>query len=304
MGRGDVAPGAAVAQWRTRRAGAGKFFGCAWIAGSQRRWVLAAMGVGVLSLAGCTARAPEPAAPLPAEPAMTVLDPLAGSSWSLSDMADRVLLPHRRISLDFGAGGIVSGSDACRPFRGGYRVTADGLQFDEIPAAVETSCPAAVRAQAAAYWAALREVRNYRLSGDDLHLTDARGTPLLIFQSSAQVLAGTSWVVTGYAVGTKEPVGILAGTEIRAAFNDNGRVTGHAGCNSYVADYHREGYAISIGVARSTRMHCAAPAGVMEQERRFLAALPSAVNVWFFGDKLELRDDTGALVVTMRRASE
>jgi heat shock protein HslJ len=71
----------------------------------------------------------------------------------------------------------------------------------------------------------------------------------------------------------------VEGTVVEAAFGDDGHLTGSAGCNRYSAPYTRDGDRIAIGPVISTRMFCAAPAGVMEQEAAYLAALERAASV-------------------------
>lgn len=96
---------------------------------------------------------------------------------------------------------------------------------------------------------------------------------------------------------------MLAGTELTVAFGADGRVTGSAGCNTFMGGYKQEDGTITIGPLASTRKLCAEPAGVMEQEAQFLAALESAATYQLDGDMLHLRTADDALAVTMRRAS-
>jgi hypothetical protein len=71
-------------------------------------------------------------------------------------------------------------------------------------------------------------------------------------------------------------------------------LTGSAGCNRYTAAYEIDGDSISIGPAASTRMFCAEPEGVMEQETAYLAALELAASYAIQGDTLELWSAEGA----------
>jgi heat shock protein HslJ len=93
----------------------------------------------------------------------------------------------------------------------------------------------------------------------------------------------------------------LAGRRATLNFAD-GKVEGSAGCNSYSASYTIAGEKISIGQAAATRRWCARPDGLMEQEAKFLLALASAESWRIDGDRLELRDATGALVVSLSAA--
>ena len=71
-------------------------------------------------------------------------------------------------------------------------------------------------------------------------------------------------------VGAEEA--LLEGTQIMASVSDL-QMTGMAGCNSFLADVElQEGY-FTIGQMTVTQKECAEPAGIMEQETAFLAAL-------------------------------
>jgi META domain len=55
-------------------------------------------------------------------------------------------------------------------------------------------------------------------------------------------------------------------------------LTSFAGCNDYNASYKASAPKLSIGPVASTRKHCEEPAGVSEQETRYLAALKTAAT--------------------------
>ena len=124
-----------------------------------------------------------------------------------------------------------------------------------------------------------------------------------VFMAQDQSLAGTAWEVTGFNNGRQAVVSVLAGTSLTATFGEDGRVAGSAGCNQYNASFTTDGDKITIGPAASTRRFCAEPAGVMEQEAQFLAALQTAATYTPRGDMLELRTADGALAVTLKPAS-
>ena len=122
----------------------------------------------------------------------------------------------------------------------------------------------------------------------------------MFFRPAAPALAsleGTSWTLASY----RNPEGVLAalldGTEITAAFVD-GKLAGSAGCNSYSAAYERQGEALTLGPAVTTRKACAEPQGIMEQEQAYLAALGSVSGYRIQGEGLEWLDAAGAPVAT------
>jgi heat shock protein HslJ len=166
-------------------------------------------------------------------------------------------------------------------------------------------CPEpGVMEQEREYLAALETVSSYMIEGKQLTLFNAQGQAVLTFVVQEPTpLAGTEWEVTGYNNGKGGVVSVVIGTELSALFGEDGTLAGSAGCNNYHAAYEVDEAAaaegtISIGPAASTRMMCAEPEGVMEQESQYLAALEMAEAYKIEGDRLELRTADGALVAS------
>lgn len=145
--------------------------------------------------------------------------------------------------------------------------------------------------------------------------SDGRAPPLLVLASVLGLagvavlagcerpvdLSGTAWDVTGYADGGEEPQRVLGGSELTLEFSADGRVTGSAGCNRLTGSYTVTGGGIGFEGVATTRRMCAEPAGVMAQEAAFLRALGAATAVRTYGDRLELRGEDGALLVSATR---
>ena len=93
----------------------------------------------------------------------------------------------------------------------------------------------------------------------------------------------------------------IAGTSPTAEFDESGRVSGSAGCNRYTATYTASDEAMRISAAASTRVFCADPPGVMEQEAAFLAALAETASFRLTGDSLQLLDASGNVLVALDR---
>jgi heat shock protein HslJ len=87
---------------------------------------------------------------------------------------------------------------------------------------------------------------------------------------------------------------LIIGTEITSDFDEDGTMTGSAGCNDYSAPYEATEDMISIGMAIRTEMACTDPEGVMEQETQYLASLQDAVVYTIRDDRLEVRDENGS----------
>ena len=92
---------------------------------------------------------------------------------------------------------------------------------------------------------------------------------------------------------------VLEGSEVTAVFNQGeSQMNGIAGCNNYFADYTADAGTLSIGTSGATRMICADPDGVMQQEAAFLAALPTITAYQIQGDILEMNNTAGESVLT------
>jgi len=110
-------------------------------------------------------------------------------------------------------------------------------------------------------------------------------------------LAGTAWQaaeIRGRAVH-----GDVAST---LRFDDDGRVSGSAGCNRYFGTLSLEGERVSVGPLGSTRMMCAPP--VMDQEQRFLQALEGARRLERRGDALLFFGEGDAATLRLLPADE
>lgn len=117
------------------------------------------------------------------------------------------------------------------------------------------------------------------------------------------LLVGRQWRL----VALRNAQGVLApavpGTHVTATFEPAGSVTGSGGCNNYHAGYTVSGVAIMFGPVASTFMYCAEPAGAMDQEQAFFAALADAATYRVGATSLALRTATGATAATFVAAA-
>ncbi|HSN74885.1 MAG TPA: META domain-containing protein, partial [Anaerolineae bacterium] len=114
-------------------------------------------------------------------------------------------------------------------------------------------------------------------------------------------LTGTRWNVVNINNGSGI-VSLAPGTSITMDFGTDGQVTGSSGCNTYFASFSLNGNAISIGQPGATSLFCAEPAGVMDQEQAFLAALQAAATFRVTGTTLELNTAGGQIAVVANQA--
>jgi heat shock protein HslJ len=102
---------------------------------------------------------------------------------------------------------------------------------------------------------------------------------------------GDFFKVTSFgATGSEKAV--LAGTEITAVFTET-RITGNAGCNDYSGTLTRTADSFTVSNLIATEKACTEPAGIMEQEQAYLAALADVVA---FSWEEQLSDDGNSIV--------
>ena len=233
--------------------------------------------------------------------ACTAANPLNDTSWILATLNGGPVLPDTLVTLNFENGSLF-GSDGCNSYTTSYTLKGGQIEINKNIATTMVACAEPVMQQATAYLAVLTQTTEYKIEGGQLSLLDANGNPLAVFTALSRELGGTSWIVTGYNNGKQAVVGVIDGSEITANFDANGKLSGSAGCNTYTTTFETSGKTIKIGPAASTRMMCAEPAGVMEQEAQYLMALETAATYRLNGDTLEFRTAEDALAVTFKRA--
>ncbi len=97
---------------------------------------------------------------------------------------------------------------------------------------------------------------------------------------------------------TIEGAAPIEGTTLWIRFREHTWLEGDAGCNRFTASYERKAEAgVQISQILSTRMFCAFPEGVMQQEARMFHLLQTIDAYHAEPDRLELRSD-GATVLT------
>jgi len=171
----------------------------------------------------------------------------------------------------------------------------DGITFDPAIASTMMACEQPVMDQETAYLKMLPQAKTYAVKGDQLTLMDASNTVVATYKAQTQDLSGTNWEVIGYNNGKQAVTSVIAGTTLTASFGKDGNLSGNAGCNNYNGPYKVNGSQITIGPLASTMKACADPAGVMDQEAQYLAALGTAATYQVENNVLELRTKDGAL---------
>lgn len=118
---------------------------------------------------------------------------------------------------------------------------------------------------------------------------------------AASTLPGSRWEVVNYNDGNAL-VTLIPGTRLTLEFGTDGQVRGSAGCNSYFASFQAGGSSLTMGQPAATSQFCAEPAGVMDQEARFLGTLPRSASYRVDGNRLDIRSAADQLIVVANRA--
>jgi heat shock protein HslJ len=226
---------------------------------------------------------------------------LTGNIWVLDRLNGAALVPGTTITAEFTDDGQVGGSAGCNRYTGVYSVSGSSIEFEQSMASTMMACEVPVMEQEMAYFRALAAAASFVVLGDRLTLTDAGGKELATYKAQSQNLEGTTWQAISYNNGKQAVINVLAGTELTADFGADGSLSGSAGCNQYTGQYEINGNQITIGPLASTKMYCEGPAGVMDQESQFLAALQSAMIYRIEGNRLELRTRDGALAADFQQ---
>ncbi len=270
-----------------------------------------------ISLAGCaqsavapTEVATEVATSTPEPPIAKAAADLEGTLWKLDSYLNSQgesvgVLPDTEVTIEF-KDGQIGGSAGCNTYFGSYEVEGDSLTIGPI-GVTEMFCvaPENVMEQESAYLAALQSAASYQVTDDQFQMANADGETVLSFSVlEPESLTDTMWRLTGYNNGQGGFISLLIGTEITALFGDDGNLSGSAGCNRYTASYEVEGATISVGPAAATRMMCAQPEGIMEQESAYLSMLESAAAYQVRGDTLKMLDGDGEHLLSYTAETE
>jgi heat shock protein HslJ len=252
----------------------------------------------LLVAAGCTGKSPEP----------SELQ-LNGTRWTLTDYVSNGTslksLNGTTVTLDFSDEGRLTGSAGCNHYFASYEMKGTAITIGPAGSTLMYCAAAGVMEQESAYLTLLNQATSVTAGNDRLSLADAKGTTILSFARTVppapEPLVGTNWTLGSFH--TADAVSsVIAGTTITAVFNEDGRITGSAGCNRYFASYNVTGTSMSIGTAGSTKMYCTSQ-GVMQQESTYLASLSRAATFTINGDRLSLTDANGTTLLSFTRES-
>jgi heat shock protein HslJ len=233
-------------------------------------------------------------------------DPPAGHTVSIEQRGWRLLAfahegelraaaPEITAELRFQDGDF-AGTLGCNRIRGRYRLDGDRLMVAPDIASTLMACPEPAMRQERAALAALERARRVEVGAETLALLDEAGAVVLRFDELRPLpLAGTLWQALAFNNGRGGVESLVADSAISLRFDTEGQFAGRA-CNRFHGTVEIAGDALRVATPiGSTRLHCASPEGVMEQERLFLEALARTTRFRIEGPRLTLLDDAGAV---------
>ena len=202
------------------------------------------------------------------------------------------------VTLNFDGNGKLNGVVDCNTYQGTYGTSGAKIGIGDIQVTQNTcSNEKDTLDQAAKYPGLLPLGTSYGIFGSHLLLTKIDGAPLAdyvaIFDRPA--LVGTTWRLLAFGAAGGKPTAALSDVAVTAFFSGSGALTGSAGCNTYQASYTTNKDSLTIKQPSSTLKACDSPAGVMEQEQRYLAGLPSVATFTVAGPTLQLFNRDGAV---------
>ncbi len=207
------------------------------------------------------------------------------------------------ITAVFDEEGKFSGDAGCNSYFSDYTTDNSSLRIGNELAKTTMDCPdEKVMTQESGYTAALRDVTTYSINDNTLELHTADGSLAASYVAvKERHLANSEWTIHAYNDGNGGVVTVIADTDITMTFDDDGNVSGSAGCNQYNGRYEAGNEALSFGTIQSTQKMCIEPK-VMEQEAAFLAALTTVNSYHIDGDQIIIRDEHGSIAIQLKAA--
>ena len=225
-------------------------------------------------------------------------DSMASTSWHLQSYGlasqQKTLLSSSAITLVFDENAShISGNAGINLYGGDCVIHDSGITISQIYQTQlgQPDSPVVIQ-QENDYLTLLAAAARFQASDNSLSIY-CRGDQVLVFtregaESSATLLAGTSWHLVSYRSGFWQ-MPLIPFTKITLVFDMNaGVVRGNAGCNFYGADFTIASNSLTISRLTQTLMKTFLPPGVMQQERYYLELLEKSDRLTLSGRNLTI----------------
>lgn len=236
-------------------------------------------------------------APIEPTPEALALPELLDFEWVLIGYGDAlnpvVVEPGTRPTAIFGADRSLHGSASCNNYNTTFQVEGENISFGPA-ASTRMACEVGME-QETAFLTALETASTYIVDGERLLIAydSGAGFPQQLVFVRETPLTDTLWILISYG----DPDNLTpseTGVVTSATFDQEGNLSGSAGCNTYNSGYSAQDGQISIGLPAVTMMACEMG---MEQESAYLAALESAQTYRIGNGLMEITYADGAGVL-------
>lgn len=217
--------------------------------------------------------------------------------WTATTIDNASPLHGSTLTVQFAKNGTVTGFDGCNNFRSSYTLHGSTLSVNPQMVSTLVGCSTEVMEQANNFTALLIASTRIVLDKNGVLELLQGNTAGLTFTGQANTLSNTSWNVTSYNNGNQAVVSPILDTNLTILFDDDGTISGSAGCNTYSGTYSINGKSISISQLAITERMCIEPEGIMEQESSFITYLQQADTWHLQGNQLSLRTPEDQLAV-------
>jgi heat shock protein HslJ len=213
------------------------------------------------------------------------------------------------VSLSISSDGI-TGKAGCNQYGGTVTLGPDGaVVFGPIYSTEMYCTGSAVMAQESRYLGLLEKTTRFVTGDGQISGYDVSGYQTLKFTRTGdgikpvlEGISGTVWNVDSVRGRAGKMVTPVAGSEITLLIEENGTVSGRAGCNLYggALTIRKDG-TVSLSPLVSTLMYCSSPEGVMDQESLYLGTFGKTTRLSVENGLLTAFGQDGATLVTFTR---
>jgi heat shock protein HslJ len=231
------------------------------------------------------------------------LEALYSGTWHLiaygNKKSTQIVTPGLKTFINFQEDGNLNGNAGCNNFFGPFEATEKGnLSLKEAVGSTLMYCEDFMDEEAT-FLAAIQSAKSFHFNDHDQLVIkfkkSVEGFDYMLFvNQQATLLLGTDWVLSSL-IAKNSDIPVPPASAPILNLDENGRMTGHGGCNNIFSDFTAADGSISFGPIASTRMFCE---GLMELENSFTTALDAVTRYEIVDDQLVLSTEDFSTVLT------